>query len=1074
MRQKASSLAKVTQPLLARYHPRKRVFDLLDNCFEFPVIWINGPAGCGKTTLVGSYLKEHKIRCLWYQADEGDGDPASFFYYMRQAVKVFSPRKRKSLPLFTPEYQTGLIHFTMRYFEYLYERMPPHSVIVIDNYHEVPASSVFHAVMRQGLSEIPTGIHVILISRTGPAPALARLAANRQMTIIGWNELRLTPEETAGLAELLAPGFISKEKVRYFHDLSDGWAAGVVLMSLRAYEDMEPGELVSRAPGVVFDYFASEVFEGMDASTQQFLLKTSFLPSMTINIAEKLTGCPDSGRILSDLARHNYFVERRFHVNAVYSYHPLFRAFLMERAKTLLSQETIIHVITEAASLLNDNGHVDDALDLITKAGGWKTMTRFLMDCAPSLLLQGRHRLVERLLSTIPSDTLNSSPWLLFWLGSSRLPFDTVQSMGILYEAYDQFKAMNDPDGFFLSWAGIASAIAFAYTSRLERVDDLIRDLDERRGDYDNLASEEIRGRVAVGMFSILTLLRPNHPDAGEWARLAWDLSRRSNNTDAAAQTLLYRLFYHWEKGVLKDLMEDIDAIHKLSREENLSELGRLFMKLGETQFYDFATMHEECLQAARAGIELARESGIHLWDTFLIGHAAMSCHNVGDARGASQYIDLLAPHADDPRPWVQVNMDFVKARHAMICGNVEEASRCAERWLQLEDKSAAPATFCMDRALYAHIMRHQGKAEQAEALLSQALSSADRVGSEHFKVIIQFIRAGTAFSEGRKEEGFEILRSALPLAREWGSLGSLWDIPSSTAYLCAMALEAGIEVDFVTEIIRRRHLEPDERALTLDAWPWPVKIYTLGSFRILKDGDPIRFSKKAQKVPLEMLKILLACEAIQVSEVSVADILWPDADGDLALQSCATTIHRLRKLLGSQNAILRQNGLLSMNPRCCWDDARAFERLLDKADELWNKSNSGEELGMAREITCSALELYHGAFLQDDTWHPYANSRRENLQNRYFKSLKVLGDHLMKMDLWEEARKIFEKGLIIDDRAEVCYQGLMLCLHHQGRKSEAMAVFERCRKTLDAKLGVKPSEMTEAIGRSLRTGKNT
>src|SRR5208283_2938699 len=138
-------------------------------------------------------------------------------------------------------------------------------------------------------------------------PELVRLEANRQMTTIGWKDLRLTPEETAGLAELLVPGHMSKEKIDFFDYLSDGWAAGVVLMALKVHtEGMEPHDISRQAPEVVFDYFASEVFERMDPSSQEFLMKTAYLPSMTIVLAEELSGNPESGRILSELARHNY------------------------------------------------------------------------------------------------------------------------------------------------------------------------------------------------------------------------------------------------------------------------------------------------------------------------------------------------------------------------------------------------------------------------------------------------------------------------------------------------------------------------------------------------------------------------------------------------------------------------------------------------------------------------------------------------------------------------------------------------------------------------------------------------
>jgi ATP/maltotriose-dependent transcriptional regulator MalT len=138
-------VGKVTRPILPDVFSRKRLFDLLDRMRKRPLIWVSGPPGCGKTTLVASYLDARRLPCLWYQIDQGDADPATFFYYLGLAAKKTAPRKRRSLPLLTPEYLQGISTFTLRYFENLYYRFKIPSILVFDNYHEVPESSSFHA-----------------------------------------------------------------------------------------------------------------------------------------------------------------------------------------------------------------------------------------------------------------------------------------------------------------------------------------------------------------------------------------------------------------------------------------------------------------------------------------------------------------------------------------------------------------------------------------------------------------------------------------------------------------------------------------------------------------------------------------------------------------------------------------------------------------------------------------------------------------------------------------------------------------------------------------------------------------
>ena len=185
-------MSKVTRPILTGVFPRKRLFRQLDRFRKQPIIWVSGPPGCGKTTLINSYIEARKLPCLWYQIDEGDSDIATFFYYLGQAAKRASPRKRILLPLLTPEYLQGIPTFTQRYFENLYNRLKIPFILVFDNYHEIPAESSFHEIIFNGLSNIPQGKNIILISRSEPPSILIRLRANNLMSILGWDELRLT------------------------------------------------------------------------------------------------------------------------------------------------------------------------------------------------------------------------------------------------------------------------------------------------------------------------------------------------------------------------------------------------------------------------------------------------------------------------------------------------------------------------------------------------------------------------------------------------------------------------------------------------------------------------------------------------------------------------------------------------------------------------------------------------------------------------------------------------------------------------------------------------------------------
>ena len=179
---------------------------------------------------------------------------------MGHAAKKAIPRKRKPLPLLTPEYLQGIPTFTLRYFENLFNRLKIPSVLIFDNYHEVAIHSPFHEIILNGLSRIPEGINVILISRHEPPPILIQLRANQLMEMIGWDELRLTSEESSGLVRLHTQGKMSRETTQHLHNVTDGWAAGLVLMLESIKRGIEPKLLGKLTPEEITDYFAKRTF----------------------------------------------------------------------------------------------------------------------------------------------------------------------------------------------------------------------------------------------------------------------------------------------------------------------------------------------------------------------------------------------------------------------------------------------------------------------------------------------------------------------------------------------------------------------------------------------------------------------------------------------------------------------------------------------------------------------------------------------------------------------------------------------------------------------------------------------
>jgi DNA-binding SARP family transcriptional activator len=158
-----------------------------------------------------------------------------------------------------------------------------------------------------------------------------------------------------------------------------------------------------------------------------------------------------------------------------------------------------------------------------------------------------------------------------------------------------------------------------------------------------------------------------------------------------------------------------------------------------------------------------------------------------------------------------------------------------------------------------------------------------------------------------------------------------------------------------------------------------PIVVTSLGQFALTIHGVGVRFSRKAPKKPLELLKLLIALGGREVSEAFACDVLWPDADGDQAVQALGTTLHRLRRLIGDGRAVQRHGGRLALDPSVCWVDAWALEAMLDRAEVSLATGTAND---VAARWADRAIALYQGDFLPGDD-APWAFEARMRLHER-------------------------------------------------------------------------------------------
>ena len=216
-----------------------------------------------------------------------------------------------------------------------------------------------------------------------------------------------------------------------------------------------------------------------------------------------------------------------------------------------------------------------------------------------------------------------------------------------------------------------------------------------------------------------------------------------------------------------------------------------------------------------------------------------------------------------------------------------------------------------------------------------------------------------------------------------------------------------------------------------------PIHVDTLGGFSVSVDGRKLGFGRKAPLRPLSLLKYLAAHAGHELPNAQVASAIWPDK-GDLsALRLLAVTLHRLRRLLGSPEALFYREGCIAADPRHVWCDAAAFEKMLDQSAR---SSREAERL----RLTARALALYRGDFLAGEGRPSWVAQVRDRLRDRFVLACATQGERYAAAARWEEARTCFQRGLEADESAEDLCLGLMTCYAALGQPLTAATAYRR------------------------------
>ncbi len=948
-----------------------RLFSLVDEYLEHGHLWIEGAPGTGKTMLAAGYCSQNKRSAAWYEIDYLDADPISFFSIFPQAFlsQALISAENVTLPELPPEDMLGLPSFSRHFFRQLFSQAIGQWILVLDNIHALPEDSPFLRILLICLEELPVNCRAILISRTPPPPAFARMRINENLRLLGSDTLYFTRRE---IAEIMSLYDVDPQKKEYLDDLehmTSGWAAGLTLL---LHEHNRTSRIGSPRIKVeqqeLFDYFTEEFFSRFSKAEKTLLLQATLLPEInTVNMSKVLKNSL-SNSFFKSLSQRNFFTYSLNSQESLFQFHPLLKEFLERKIEQLPSRQIVVCFLERMAEIFFEEGREEDAIDLLYKAGSIKKSITLMKKTGSRLLQQGKYKTLCNWQQMLPPDSVDKEPELLLFFGIAITPFDPPRGIEILRKSFHLFQKQGKDHAELLACSALTNSI-INHFSNLALLDPWIDYLEQKLDPKVFPTNQSFENEtIAASIFRVLVLRRPTHPDLEFWRQI---VVKHGGMRPALVTHYLWTGRFTEARATLDNIYAHTDQIR--------SKLQLTAIKAMELQYYMIMADTDRCIQTINDALNIIRKSGVNVWEVHFLILGAACCLNCGERQKGASYLRQADEKIEQARLLERSYFFVVKTLEALVDDNLSDADRYQESALTLAESVGMPSytLWCLyGSALVAVLQDSRTKACER---FDRVLSLAENPDNPWF---LCQRHLGLAYLELRlnnREGAQEHLRQGFSIARENSYLTFFFFLPRMMETIAVTALEEGIEIDFVQRFITRWKLVPEHPPIHLDSWPWPVKIYTLGRFSIICNGKTLDESARTGRKPIMLLMALIAHGGRQVSKSILADHFWPDSHGDEQVAAFKITLHRLRKIIGVDSALIQTSDHISLNPRLCWIDCWQFER---QANLILNSSCKSSANKNQTEMIQKTLLIYRGDFLasfQDEVW---CHDRRHHLTN--------------------------------------------------------------------------------------------
>ena len=991
---------------------------------------------------------------VWYRMDERDNDPAFFYDEFADAV-TSQLRLTGRLPRFTDDDYGSQQLFARRFFSAVVHQLDHRVLIVFDDMHLLTADSMLLSLV-EVIGLAGAHIELLFISVDTTPVAFFDPIASRQLSLLNDANLIFESDECRALTAALRIDAGQCETIAAI----TGGHAGALVLACELLRGTDPASALGVSTVErIYSHLLSKLVERMLPERRNLLMQTAFVAHLTRPIVVALAG-EDAEQHLEGLVGSGLL--RRVGTGAaeVFEAHGLVRQGMQTLARARLGQPAARALAERTATALIENGQIEAAFALLVDIASTARAISVMQQLAERYAAHGQIDLLMSSIAKLPAADIEHNAWLCFWAGQALLRIDEERARVWFAKAYSAFEKSWDTFGMRLAAASVVTAFGLEWGD-LRELDTWVDRHRDAGGDTPVTCNDRFEATLIMGVACAASVYGAYAPqiDADELiARLQQllesDQAWLSDDQRVQAARIVIDQGHVFLKHELAQAA--IIATRWLIDRASGGALHRgRWLIAAASEYFESgdAPRSQAALNEAQLLVETSQSSRL----SFELGLAYaghwMKSQDLVQAAVALRGLETLA---GDAPPAQRAEHARLMTRLLMLQGHLAEGLR----WAQEARRLAVPAGFKGPTLRAFEIELVYALAANDQIGEAVALISEKKFQPREARLAIEY---SLRFLQDEQRE-LPLLRTALENAAQIGFIHLLDRARGPLAQICEAALANEIETEFVHRIIETKKLAPP--AFAGPHWPWPVKIRTLGGFQLEVRGHRYQPNHKAQEKPLELLKLLVACQALgrdAADKTWVCERLWPEAEPDKARKSLDMTVGRLRRLLESDETISLAEGRLQLSPSHVWTDITPLRRALSHASVQRDARIAGKRKEEGGAGVAAVLQHYRGPFYAEEEGPPWLLAARESIMAAVRHAL-VSADALLDGGADESLIPALEIALAADPTSEDLARSLMRAHLRRGHHGEAIRVYRRLREMLSLMLSIAPSADAERL----------